>query len=123
FVHAARNHIDNKGYRPLMLGAVQSLQIMARTPGLDQAFPEMADEAKLNAFCNALAAMEHELKAGNGDLRYLDVESYFNRIERANDETVKLPKSVLAYELAEGAVGTLDDYSSVIWPLDLADLY
>ncbi len=122
-VHAARHHIDANGYRPLMLGAVQALRIMVNTPGVENAFSGLQNAEARAAFTRELDTIIDELNRRPGELRYLDVDKYISRIEAASERTVKLPQNVLAYELAEGAVGTLDDYSSVIWPLDLAELY
>lgn len=122
-VHAARHHIDANGYRPLMVGAVKSLLTMVNTPGVGAAFAGLNDETARKAFVAELNVILNELENRPGELRYLDVDKYITRVEAASDRTVKLPKNVLAYELAEGAIGTLDDYSSVIWPLDLAELY
>src|SRR5690606_29372358 len=53
-------------------------------------------------------------------LNFLDVNSMIDRIMVINDRSLELPRTVLIYEMTEGATQTLDEFSSVIWPEETA---
>ncbi len=119
---AARKHIDAGGYGPLMKGAVADLKVLLNTEALSQTFPGMADRDKLTRFKDELDRIAAELDKDNGsDIHYLDTLRLIERVLNANHDTVNLPEQVIVYELAEGAVGTLDDFSAIIWPDDVAE--
>ncbi|MCC6683245.1 MAG: S41 family peptidase [Phycisphaeraceae bacterium] len=119
---AARKHIDAGGYSPLMKGAVANLKIVLNTDALSRTFPGLADRDKLTRFRDELDRIRAQLDSnGSADIHYLDTLRLIERILNANRDTVNLPEQVVVYELAEGAIGTLDDFSAVIWPDDVAE--
>jgi len=118
---SARRHVDASGYTSLMLGSVQGLQVMLNTPRAYEEFPTLKDEEQRANFSQYLERVAKSLTDRDEDdqLNFLEAATMIDRVDAMNRVTVKLPKSVVAYEMAEGAMGTLDDFSAVIWPHDI----
>lgn len=113
---AARQHINAKGYRPLMQGAVDSLLVMLRTKGLEETFPAFANQQRVTEFRQYVERISASLKAPGPNPGFLEAATTIDKILLKNDQTLGLPESVLVYELTEGATQTLDEFSAVIWP-------
>jgi carboxyl-terminal processing protease len=118
---ATQNYWKDVDYKTLTVGGLEQLQALASTPGLEQAFPAMKDEAKRGAFLTAVnqglelinkAPVEEQPKVSRRILYALLA---------VNQTTVQLPEEVLVNEFADGAFGELDPFSTMIWPGDLED--
>ncbi len=116
---AARRHVENQGYGPLLAGALDDVIIMAQTKGLEHTFPSFNDPTgKLKRFRDRLIDLRTSLDQPQRPLNFLDAATAIERVLTINEQTVGLPESVLIYEMAEGATDTLDDFSTIIWPSD-----
>ncbi|MEM6749270.1 MAG: S41 family peptidase [Planctomycetota bacterium] len=111
-------HIDRREARALALGAMDGLLTLLRTRGLEPALPAMANARELERLRGfverrreAVAAAERfGLEAAQRELK---------AIVDQNAQTLGLPEAVVVYELTQGMTGTLDTFSSMIWPRDL----
>jgi len=113
---SARRHVSNKGYAPLLRGALNGVIVLTQTQGLEDVFPAFNDPVKLGKFQDGLVKLRDGLEHRKRPLNFLDAATIIDRITALNDRTTEIPDRVLIYELTEGATGTLDDFSSVIWP-------
>jgi len=116
---SARKHVDRGGYTPMMLGAVEGLITLLETEGLEQTFPGLADAEKLRTFRQHLDRTAAQLKNPEQQIDRLQAEAIIDRVIAVNDATVELPETVLIYEMGEGAMARLDDFTGIIWPEDL----
>jgi carboxyl-terminal processing protease len=67
-------------------------------------------------FREAVAQVQREAEQMGPSMGTFDAITFADRIRAANSKTVDLPTPVIVYELTEGAIETLDDFSAVIWP-------
>ena len=116
---AARRHVNDRGFATLMRGAVQGLLVLIDTPAVYDGFDRLADAELRDDFRQYLNRVAASLDAPDKKLNFLEAATLIDRVVARNEMTVRLPEAVLVFEMAEGAVGTLDDFSSVIWPHDL----
>ncbi|MEM9884180.1 MAG: hypothetical protein AAF800_14805, partial [Planctomycetota bacterium] len=117
---AAERHIDHEGYAQLLAGAVEPLLVLLDTPALAQTFPGLKNPTQRDAFRGELLRLKGELDAGGAaGLTRFRAMSRIDEVLAHNRRTVALPESVVAYEMTEGAMGTLDDFSSMYWPEDI----
>jgi len=116
---SARKHVDRGGYTPMMLGAVEGLITLLETEGLEQTFPGLADAEKVRTFRQHLDRTAAQLKNPEQQIDRLQAEAIIDRVIAVNDATVELPETVLIYEMGEGAMARLDDFTGIIWPEDL----
>ena len=113
---AARRHIGDRGYAPLVRGSLQALQVFANSRGMEATFPSFADAGKLNDFRTFVDQQIERLEAPDAQLNFLDAATLIDQVMLINDKTLQLPEPVIVYEMTEGATDTLDDFSAVIWP-------
>ncbi len=119
--HAARRHVTNTGYSPLVMGAIESISAITVNPALAVTFPSLGDAQKVQAFRTGLDALAKDLKSRTDSLNYLDAAGALDKIADLNNQTLKLPSPVLVYELGDGAMGPLDDFSNIIWPREVQE--
>ncbi len=119
-VLAARQHVEAARFEQLLRGGLDGLFDFLETAGLDQSFPSLNDTAKVNAFATELMRLKARIDSRTVDMAYPDASAIVRDVLQANRDTLDLPEAVVVYEFGEGAVATLDDFSSNIWPAQKA---
>ena len=114
--HAARRHVDKKGYTEMVSGAAEGLSIMIQTKGIEGVFPGLADENKRNALQAKLDEIIEDLNRPGRRLTRATAMPILAEIIETNMRTVGLPENVIVYELTTGATDQLDTFTSVVWP-------
>ncbi len=114
--YAARKHVSKQGFTPLIRGAVDALIVMLDTKGLEESFPTFNNEADAAHFREYLARLSASLQEPGKTINVSEASTIIDRIMKTNEQTIDLPKQVIVHEMTEGLTGTLDDFSSVIWP-------
>ena len=117
-MHIDRNQEGNNGYSTLLIGGIDNLELLLNTKALSEEFASLKDEQQVNRFKAYLDETRQDLK-NKKSLTFIDAFNLVDEILQKNDITVDLPREVIVYELTEGSMGTLDDFSAVIWPEDL----
>ncbi len=114
---AERHHIESEhGYGPLLVGAIDALMILLDTKGLEAEFSGLRQLHKVGLFRSYLQGKKNELQEISHDVNSIEAKQIIKMIIQTNQETVHLDERVLYYEMTEGAVQTLDKFTSVIWP-------
>lgn len=119
--HARRNYWRDVSYVDLLTGGLEGMRAVATTPGLEVAFPKLADATRRELFVtavNGLLADVAKAKSPNDDSL---MGSTITLLWQANRESIDLPESVFASEFADGAFAKLDDFTSMIWPYDVEE--
>lgn len=122
---AASEHVTAAGWKPLMLGGLQAVELVLDTPQLGENFPGLKDPEKVQALRGTVERVRGVVggmpaeKVGPSAFR-----ATMSEILAANDATVGIPSEVLLREFGEGATTQLskdyeDDYSEIIWPDNL----
>lgn len=114
--HATRKHVAQQGLTPLMQGAVDALIVMLDTNGLEESFPAFTDENSVKQFRDYLARLSASLKEPGKTVNIIEASTLIDRVVKTNEQTLNLPEEVIVFEMTEGLTGSLDDFSSVIWP-------
>jgi len=118
----ASEHVSNTGWKPLLGGSLESMELLGSTPALGETFPKLADAKAREHWLAVVAAQNERLAAmGPEDVGRKFYESILRNLMEANKESLELPDEVLLKEFGEGATHTLardqeDPYSEIIWP-------
>lgn len=117
---AAREHIESSGYRPLLIGGLEQLELLATTTTLSATFPQLDDEAKVS---NWIEHIEAELdmlrRMEDNDIDSITCSRILDGLIWMNDKTLELPRQVIYREFGEGAMYRLDKFSEIVWPEEL----
>ena len=123
---AAAMHISACGWKPLLDGGLEALEIFASTDQLVENFPGLADREKVDAWIELVRA-ERDRLAETPEVkghRSPDYHRILPTLMEANPETIDVPEEVVLREFGEGATYRLEDvyedqYTQMIWPEQL----
>ncbi|MBI1338577.1 MAG: PDZ domain-containing protein [Phycisphaera sp.] len=116
---AGSRHVDNRGYKPLMVGMIDALGVLIDTPQIVESFPTMADAGKVLVLRGVLRTERTRLDAMGNAPDKTDAMDLVERLLDADKQTLQFPTSVMAYEMMDGALSELDDFTAMIWPQEL----
>ena len=118
----AAQHLENIGWKPLILGGLGMVERLATTPALRENFPSLGDAALAGEFARAVraqSALVEALKPEEVDARTFG--RVFRAVKESNAATVKLPEEVVVREFGNGATAIVthdfeDPYTEIVWP-------
>jgi len=117
---ASRAHVQKRGYRGLLTGALEALILFIETPELADSFPGLREAASRKAMTRFLDRQLRKIRQADPDeLNAFDAGRIIRHVLETNAQTLELPRQVLIHEMTDGAMSTLDDFSGVIWPRQL----
>lgn len=114
------NYYRETDYRKLIDGGLAAVKSLATAPQVGTAFESLADNAKRAKFISAIddaQAVAANMSASDFGAFRAIVKS----LRDANKASVNLPENVIVYEFMDGALAGLDQFSSMIWPQQIAD--
>ncbi|QDU33853.1 Carboxy-terminal processing protease CtpB precursor [Poriferisphaera corsica] len=117
--HIDRNQPGSNGYTSLLRGGVKNLLTLLNTKALKSEFKGLNNQPQVDKFKTYLTQVQDRLNDPAKRMNFLDAFKLLDEITRMNDITVDLPNEIVVYELTEGAMGQLDDFTAVIWPEDI----
>ena len=118
--NARQAYVHPVEFKEMLVGGVDAVLAVATTPGLDRAFPKLADEATRQQFVEELQRRRDDL-AANDDVGRDTATNLLRQLTAANDRTLALPEEVLISEFADGALSVLDPFTGMIWPSQVAE--
>ncbi len=125
-IHQAFNdYYRDVTYKGLMQGGLAGVDAVLNTKGLEKTFPSLADAGKRAEFQKYIdgwkTAANNATANNEEDLVNELMSEEQEGLLAANARTVQLPQEMLITEFADGALATLDPFSSMIWPGDVAE--
>lgn len=121
----ATQHISACGWKPLLDGGLEALEIFASTEQLSENFPGLAADAKVDGWLDAVRAERTRLSETEDEaVGRHDYQVVMRAILEGNPATIDVPEAVVLREFAEGATYRLEDvyedqYTQMIWPEQL----
>lgn len=120
------NYYTEPDFKKMADGALDSLVALCTTTKLydgPEAAPEFDAVADPVAREHFLSVIEQQRRDVDKDEKFThkDLLRLFNDVKKVNDETISLPDELLIVEFMEGALGELDDFTSIVWPADSAE--
>ena len=113
---AALEHIEGKGWRPLLRGALENLRLLAVTSELTETFAQLGDREAVKRWVAVLDTQLASLSRAPDPLSYRWCSKLLDRLLEASEKTIKLPPAVIYREFGDGAMSRLDQFSEIIWP-------
>jgi carboxyl-terminal processing protease len=117
---AMREHVSNPGYGPLLRGAIDAALVLSESEPLAVTFPGLGQPENVAKFRDGLLAIRRDVEVQEKvGLSELEAMASLDRIRSLSAKTIQLPDQVLTYELTDGALSVLDDFTAVIWPAEM----
>lgn len=113
---AATEHIDAAGWKPLVVGGLNELKLLATTASLDETFPNLANPELVQKWVSHIDAELAAFEARGGSFSSDRLTAMLDGLERVNAETINIPREVIIREFGDGALYELDEFSEIVWP-------
>jgi hypothetical protein len=113
---AIRRHVERTPMERALRSGLDGLRTMVTTEDLKGVFPGIADPAAREAFLRYIDSQDEKLARPSVSAGTAELLDLLNGLPKINDQTVKLPRTALLHEFANGAMGALDEFSAIIWP-------
>jgi len=114
---AAAEHIESAGWKPLLEGGLEALELFATTPALAETFPQLSNAEAVSRWTShideKLAWLE---RTKSHHIDHWTMNELLDELMGWNLDTIKLPMEVVLREFGDGALNRLDTYSEIIWP-------
>jgi carboxyl-terminal processing protease len=124
--YANSEYYRDVNYRGLMSGGLVGIDAVINTRGLEKTFPNLADAGKRGAFQKFINDWKAKVAGATADneedlIGQLLSTDDADGMLKVNERTIQLPPEVLISEFADGALATLDPFTNMIWPTELAE--
>jgi carboxyl-terminal processing protease len=117
--NSQENWVETTTYKDMVSGGAEAMRLFLTTPELAKEFPGLNDAAARLKFNAALDAAITSAAAPG--LSATDVDRIVETLADASAATVKLPREVIIMEFTDGAIEKLDQFTSVVWPHEVAE--
>jgi carboxyl-terminal processing protease len=117
---AGNMHVDRVGRNKMLAGGFRALHTMLTTSDLSAAFPTLEQKAPRDKFLAHVDERARAFEERPDEADYRDLVMAVRGLIATNNTTLKLDERALLHEFANGAIGELDEFSSVIWPYEAA---
>ena len=117
-IRAEKRHIYNTDYKTMFLASLTSIENLLDTSTIHESLADLNDKNKVLTFKRGIKQIRESVKTDTKEFDRRQLFTYLDFVIRMNRKTVNLENNVLAYEMAQAAMASLDDYSAVIWPHD-----
>jgi carboxyl-terminal processing protease len=115
-----KDYYDDPDFKAMAEGALRNLTTVAQTKQLYEFMHGLGNPDSRELFLSKLNELAEAVRAEER-YNYKDLIGLYNRVALVNTETVELPEGLLVVEFLEGAIQELDQFTSVVWPVDSTD--
>jgi carboxyl-terminal processing protease len=112
-----QKYVDEVDFRELTLAGLKRVHLLVQSPALQKLFEPLRDETRRREFERRLEKRIEQVEESEAINRRSSV-FYFNRLLKINEQTIQLPVELIAREFLDASLEELDEFSSVIWPID-----
>jgi carboxyl-terminal processing protease len=113
-------YVETVDYRKITTSALESLRVLAESEAARRSFPALADEARRQAFLeavdNQLFNLEQRDRADRASLLLALIGTILS-----SEDTVEIPLEVLVMEYGDAFLDELDKFSSMVWPYTVTE--
>jgi carboxyl-terminal processing protease len=115
-------HIEQVPLNTLVAAGLETVRLLVTTEDLKGAkgFEGLGSETGRKAMVGAIERELKSLREMPGQIDTFQVSTLLDRVIARNDESVRLPRTAIIHEFGNGAFGKLDEYSTIIWPDEVA---
>jgi carboxyl-terminal processing protease len=117
---AADRHVERIGMRKMILGGLEAIKTMVTTPDLRVAFPGLDSARDREMMLSWVNTKIKDVTDAQGVPDRFALADVINDMFSANRASTKILEAALVHEFGIGAFDTLDEFSAIIWPDELA---
>ncbi len=110
-------YVTDADFRSMTEAALEQLITLVSTPALQEVFPSLKNEFDRNDFTHRTERLIRRVHDAS-TFGQKNANAKFNRSMDINRQTIQLPDELIISEFMNAAMHTLDEFSSVIWPIE-----
>jgi carboxyl-terminal processing protease len=114
------DYVNTPDFTKLCADGLDHLLILAGAESISSTFPTLGDKDLVDTFVTRVNALSKKRIKGKS-LSARQVRSIFETVLKVNEESLRLPESVMVDEFVAGMMEHLDEFTSVIWPAEVDD--
>lgn len=115
-LRAGAEHVEKRDMKAVLQGGIEAVRTFITTSDLRATFPTLGDAAARAQMEQFLTREQEALAAAPREPDAAGVDGLVRRVLVAARVTLDLPSKAVLHEFGNGALGALDEYSSIIWP-------
>jgi len=118
----SREHVDQVPINQMLTAGLETLRVMYTTIDLQASldFAGVKNEDLRRVMLDAVTREQRSLTQSPTQYDAFQVEGMLDRVLAANETSVRAPVAAMLHEFGVGAFGKLDEYSTIIWPDEVA---
>lgn len=113
-------YYDKADFRKMGHGALKAMSALCETTKLYAIFDGIANKDTREHFLAGLEKLSRKIDEKR-TFSWDDLRRLYQDVRKLNGETIGLSDALLVVEFLEGATGELDDFTSIVWPVDERD--
>ncbi len=117
----SNDYVDEPNWRLLCSSAVDNLLILAETKTLEPSFKSLGEDDLVARFTRRLRNYKSRDIEKNENFESRHAKTLFRNVIDINRETINLPTEVIVDEFVAGLLDPMDEFTSVIWPSEVAE--
>ncbi len=115
-----RYYVERPDFRAFTSAGLDQLLLLCESIEIRETFEGLQDDFVREDFKRRLEARRKQV-AEKKSFSHRDAKRYFRRTLEINDQTLQLPDELIVYEFMTGALESLDDFTSMIWPIEFRE--
>ena len=115
-----RNYVEEGDFRAVTESGLENLLLICDSKVMAETFSGLADEYARGDFRARVTELLKRVRRSDR-FNANDAKGYFRRAVKINSQTVDLPEALVVYEFMAGALGPLDEFTSMIWPIEFKE--
>ena len=116
----SRQHPDGVSMNDLIVGGLDAVRTMATTTDLEGAFDGFGNKSKRENFIAVLDDLSSKYSSKSTPASAYDLRRSIDAMLSASRDSVGIMPEALLHEYGNGAISTLDPYTAIIWPDEVA---
>jgi carboxyl-terminal processing protease len=118
----SREHVDQIAVNQLLTAGLETLRVMYTTTDLQASldFSGLKNEDLRRAMLDAITREQRNITQSPNQYDGFQIEAMLDRVLAANETSVRAPVAAMLHEFGVGAFAKLDEYSTIIWPDEVA---
>ncbi len=118
--HIDRRYVEIPDFRQLTLDGFKQMLLLTESKALRDNFDSLRDDLLRGQFVDRVKARIEKIKSAASVGRRA-ADDHFMRLLEANRQTVNLPEALIVSEFVNGATDALDEFTSMIWPVEFKE--
>lgn len=113
-------HVDQPPLGRLLIGGLEAVDTLVTTRDLTRVFPGLGHGEALSQFRAFVESARAQLQAPGAASDFGTMDSLLARLSELNARTIAIPDQALLHEFGNGAMASLDEFTAIIWPDEMA---